>query len=285
LQVLIFKAKYKVFGLSPLIIIGSFAIMKATTRKILVWLYSPDSDQERWVDVEDLRLLLGELKKSGFRSLISLLRSQQLVEVSLRGVEALQGLTPKVKGQTPKARLTTYGRDLLESQFPVFGKGLDTWEGEWSLIVFLTSPKSDLRFRYLRKFLLNERCAQLSRGVYLYPGEMPSEVSKLLLKLYVGSVVVIKTKDWAFGDEKSIVNKLFLLSDIRNAYSGISAEAGQLLRQKNRGKGSSDQYKKAVYLVFDRLMEMLSLDLGLLHFYYPEEKGGKFLLSRLQELF
>jgi len=62
-------------------------------------------------------------------------------------------------------------------------------------------------------------------------------------------------------------------------------EAGQLLRRKNRGKGSSDQYKKVVYLVFDRLLEMLSLDLGLLHFYYPEEKGGKFLLSRLQELF
>ena len=268
MQVLIFKAKNKVFGSLRLIIIGSFAIMKATTRKILVWLYSPDLDQERWVDAQDLRLLLSELKKSGFRSLISLLKSQQLIVV-----------------QAGRVRLTTYGRDLLESQFPTFGERLDTWEGEWSVIVFLVSPRGDLRFRYLRKFLLGERCAQLSRGVYLYPGEVPSEVSKLLLKLYVGSVVVIKTKDWAFGDEKSIVNELFLLSDIKNAYSGIGDEAGQLLRRKNQGKGSSDQYKKVVYLVFDRLLEMLSLDLGLVHFYYLEEKGGKFLLSRLQELF
>lgn len=218
-----------------------------------------------------LRILVPEVKASGFRSLINLLRSRQYINLEMMGGEQ-------------QVRLTTYGQAHLAANFPVLNTKYDKWQGEWSSIVFLTPPSGDLRFRYLRKFLLQAGCGQLTRGVYLYPGQLPEAVDKLLLKLYVGAVVVTGFKDWIFGDERNIVTNVFDIKGLQKTYSGISNEIDQLLEQRSKQKGVSDQYKSAVCLVFDRVVQNLENDLGLLHFYYPEAISGLALLEKSHQL-
>lgn len=257
---------------SPLYIIGIFGVMKHTTKKVLLWLYQIDKEVERVVSVDELRLLLPELKNSGFRSLLNLLKNQSLI-------------SREEKDNQVVYRLTSYGESLLKAQFPLFSNLMSDWSGDWSMIVFLTAPKSDKQFRYLRKFLIDEHCGQLARGVYLYPGELPSSISNLLLKLYVGSALVTGMAEWSFGDERSLITSVFGLSDLKSGYSGISKEVYQLLKQKNKVKGLEGRDNMAVCLAFDRLLNLLSFDLGLLRHYYPESKSGDELLSELQELF
>jgi DNA-binding transcriptional regulator PaaX len=246
--------------------------MKQTTKKILLWLHSAEESNERVASVEELRLLLPELKNSGFRSLLNLLKKQQLISQE----------DTTFKGGY---RLTSYGKSSLEAEFPVFSNLMSQWSGGWTTIVFLNAPKSDKQFRYLRKFLINNHCGQLSRGVYLYPGQLATEIEKLLLRMYVGSVLVTGIGGWLFGDERSVVVETFNLSDIKNGYSGISKETYQLLKQKNKQKGSDGRDKQEIYLVFDRLVSLLSTDLGLFQHYFPDDKSGVQLLAELQSLF
>lgn len=246
--------------------------MKQTTKKILLWLYTKETDVGRVVSVDQLRLILPDLKKSGFRSLLNLLKKQHLISQ---------------ESSTTKTgyRLTSYGRTSLEAEFPVFSNQMNDWSGEWSMIVFLNAPKSDMQFRYLRKFLLDNRCGQLSRGVYLYPGSLPSEMNKLLLNMYVNSVLVTGVKDWLFGDERSMVIETFNLSDLKSGYSGISKEIYALLKLRNDKKRSDGGDKRAICLVFDRLASLINEDLGLFQHYYPDVRSGDELLTQLQNNF
>lgn len=240
--------------------------MKATTKKLLLWLYQPDQTTNRQIDVSKLRLILPELKKSGFRSLLNLLKSQQLVVIE-------EGVV-----------LTSYGRSSLEAQFPAL-KTLSRSSGiEWKVITFIEAPSSDKQFRYLRQFLLHNGCGQLTRGSYLYPGSLPVEIINTLHKLYVGKALVTGLDGWIFGDERLVVGRIFGLPDLKSGYSGISKEIQSLLRKINTQKSIEDKDKTAISLVFDRLIELLSVDLGLLQFYSPDVKSGSDLLAQLQSL-
>jgi DNA-binding transcriptional regulator PaaX len=246
--------------------------MKQTTKKILLWLYETAEVEDRQVAVDDLRLILPEITNSGFRSLLNLLKKQQLI-------------SQEEKEDKNQLRLTSYGRGSLEAEFPVFSPVMNDWSGQWSLVLFSNAPKSDKQFRYLRKFLVDRQCGQLARGVYVYPGVLPSDVKTLLLKLYIGSVTVVSIDQWLFGDEQSIISGIYSLSDLKNSYSGISTEIHQLLKQKSTKKSIEDRDKQAVCLVFDRLVNSLHSDLGLLPHYYPDSKSGDQLLSQLQTLY
>lgn len=245
--------------------------MKASTKKLLLWLYQTDPTLKRRVGLENLRLILPELKKSGFRSLLNLLKSQEYL------------LIESVEGES-RVSLTSHANKVLEAQFPALTLSNRPTISEWQLITFIEPPSSDKQFRYLRQFLLNNRCGQLSRGSYLHPGPLPTQVAETLLKLYVGKVVVTGFKNWVFGDERLVVDKVFGLTDLKTGYSGISKEIYLLLKKINQQKSIEDRDKTAISLVFDRLVEFLRLDLGLLQFYSPEVKSGLELLGQLQAL-
>lgn len=254
--------------------------MKTTTKKILLWLYSFNPAENRLVPVEDLRLILPELKKSGYRSLLNLLKSQQYIFIESRA-----NSSDVAKDQGNFVGLTSHGRNALKAQFPVLKTIDEPFDGQWNLITFLEAPSSDKQFRYLRQYLLNLHCGQLARGAYLYPGQLPVEITNTLNKLYVGKVLVTGLKKWDFGDERLIINNVFHLSDLKSGYSGISKEIYLMLRKSNGQKSIEDRDKSDIHLVFDRLVEFLANDLGLLQFYSPDVKSGLDLLLQLQSLF
>lgn len=254
--------------------------MKTTTKKILLWLYSADPAENRLVEIDNLRLILPELKKSGYRSLLNLLKNQQYIFIE-SGSSDLE----LPSRQSNLVGLTSHGREALKAQFPVLKTLNEPFDGVWTLITFLEAPSNDKQFRYLRQHLINFHCGQLARGAYLYPGSLPNEVVNTLNKLYVGKVLVTGLKSWNFGDERSIVGDVFHLSDLKSGYSGISKEIYLMLRKSDKQKSIENRDKSDIHLVFDRLMEFLANDLGLLQYYSPDSKSGLDLLFQLQDLF
>lgn len=246
--------------------------MKQNTQKLLVWFYAPEGQPRRELDYQQLKYVLPEMSPGGRRSLIHFLTKKLLVR------------TQRFNNHTT-ITITSHGVDALVSQFPVFSKEMQSWQGEWSMLIFLKGPKGDPHFRYLRQLLLDQHAFSLSRGVYLYPGELPSQVSNLCREMYVGAVSVVKVNEWTFGDERGAVDEHYMLSDIAEILSGISSEINQLLEVKKEQKRLAKKLSLQIYSVFDRLFNVLSTDPGFLHYYYPQLPTTIKLLDQLHLMF
>lgn len=243
-------------------------IMKQNSQKILAWLY-PVTDGSFSMAQDDLQLLLPEMTPGGRRSLLHYLRGKHLLRS-----ERLENKT--------YISLTSHGKALSAAEFRPFGNELSDWSGVWAVVIFLSPPKSDEGFRYLRQTLLENHFVSLSRGVYLYPGSIPQGVESLLQELYVGAVSVLEAQKWLFGDEREFINEKYALNDLAEVYSGISREINQLLNTESQQKGLIEKESKQIYSVFERLFAVLGNDPGLMKYYYPQVPTAKTLLQRLQ---
>jgi DNA-binding transcriptional regulator PaaX len=182
----------------------------------------------------------------------------------------------------PVLSLTSFGNEALRAQFPVVYRHTHGWDGSWSLLAFLEAPMQDANFRYLRSKLLSLRAGQLSRGTYLYPGELNHELKELLTNLYKNSVNVMKISEWSFGDEPTIIRSIFKLSDIFSLYSGISSEIDKLPVHSERKKELTDKQKQQLYDIYLRLYDPLCKDIGILRRYFSLKNDGLDLLLMLQ---
>ena len=244
--------------------------MKTNTQKLLTWLYSPPN-QSHSIDYQQLELVLPEMTPGGRRSLVHYLTQKLLIR------------TERINDQT-NISLTSHGVAALVAQFPAFNQARQQWQGEWSVLIFQRGPKGDPHFRYLRQLLLDNHAFSLSRGVYLYPGALPSQVTNVCQEMYVGSVTVVAASNWLFGDERSLVNEQYLLLDLVEIYSGISKEINQLLELKNNQKRLTKKARLQIYSVFDRLFNVLAQDPGFLNYYYPDTSSAAVLLTQLHSI-
>ena len=130
--------------------------MKINSQKLMLCLYTPKLGDKVWLDYVRLRYLLPKISYAGARSLVSQLRKQGLI------------VAEKMDNQT-KLAISTHGKRSLEALFPAFSSRFRDWQGQVSLLVFITSPAADPRFRYLRKLLRQQGAICITRGVYMYP--------------------------------------------------------------------------------------------------------------------
>lgn len=242
--------------------------LKATTSKLLTYLYT---DSWQRADKSVLDLLLPDLSDAGKRSLISYCQKNSLIK------------SETIDGQR-MLLLTEHGKRELELCFPVFSRKADSWSGEWLVVVFLTPPKMDPQFRYLRNFLLERHAATLVRGNYLIPSYLASDIVEEIHYSYRKEVLIFSIKKWVFGDEKSFVLDQYLLLDLHQSYSGVSNEIAGLLKKNISFSNASHQEKVEIFSVFDRLHWLLSKDIGLISYYFPELTRGIALLKQLQIL-
>lgn len=270
--------------------------LKRNSVKLLSWLYQPENSVITMRSViksleatgfrlpesyeypdrpyllhSDIPLLLPEISLAGQRSLTGLLQKQQLLEKRL-GLQSMHGSKQLFKAKEISSSLygTSYSRDALRAQLPVFSFIDTQWEGKWTILVFLDSPKSDPAFRYLRTKLLAIKAGQLKSGVYVYPGQLPESILLQLKQLYVGSVVVWQTNEWRFGDERQIVGSIFELSDAFSSLSGVSSELYELLMGVDSQKGLTRRQKQALFMVFDRFVSHIENEIGILPRYFPQ---------------
>jgi len=245
-------------------------LMKENTTRILTWLY-PQGNSPRWVNVDELKMLVPNMTKAGLQSSLTFL--QQRKRILVERVSSIQSVS-----------ITTYGMKDLEQEIPAFSKLRREWKGDWWAVVFLEAPKQDSNFRFLRRVLLGERALALTRGVFLFPGYIPEKVSYELHHSYEGAVMVAPFRKWTFGDDKQIIGSILRISDLANTYSSISKEIDRLLEKKTIEKRAVNQSKIDISSIFDRLFTALQNDFGVLHEYYPQVQSGVDLVYSLQNL-
>ncbi len=242
---------------------------KNTTIKLLLFL----SDQHwRRVDSRTLKLLWPKLSLGGRRSLINY------------GLQKGWWQRQLLENRRHLA-ITQMGRELLSSYLPVFDEKAGSWQGQWSLLLFLRPPKFDRQFRYLRQLLISNRAQAVSRGVYLLPSFLLERVFYDIKNNYQSHIFVWRLADCLIGDQKQFVFNNYSLLDLYESYSGISKEIERMLNKKKNFYDASDQQKKYFFSVFDRLINLLFNDAGILSFYFPKLKNGKEILFAWLQLF
>jgi DNA-binding transcriptional regulator PaaX len=249
--------------------------MKQSSKKLLLWLYPTQLDSgnryhRRRVPYAQVPIILPELSEDGRQSLIRLLENNQLLH------------TDQLTGEL-NLSLSSHGKSQLEAQLPLLKRQTDPWQGDWQMIIFLEPPQSDPNFRYLRTLLLKEHCFALKRGVYIYPGQISERLTDILHKTYRNAVMVIRYDIWSFGDELKIIGQKTDLDSRVDIYSGISTELKKLLTKKLNCKTLTNQQKKAIYSVYDRLYINFEEDVGLMNHYFPQVEGGFQLLCQLKD--
>ena len=245
--------------------------MKQNTQKLLTWLYTPPQARPFLATSGEIKFLLPAMTAGGRRSLIHYLTQKHWLR------------TERIQGQTYLS-LTSHGRDALLAQFPALNPVWEEWNGVWSILIFMTAPSGDPHFRYLRQLLLDHHAFSFSRGAYLYPGFFPASVQAVCKQMYVGAVTIMNVKEWTFGDERSLVNAQYSLTDLAAVYSGISSEINRLLDIRNNQKGLTSTTQSKIFSVFDRFFHILGQDPGLVPHYYPQTKSAAEILSQLQAL-
>lgn len=245
--------------------------MKKNSQILLLSLFSEGGRQPLSLTVSQLRRLVPELSDSGFRSLLHVLEKKQMIS------------SERDQGKR-RFYLTNDGKNALVRLFPSLDPSWQSWNGSWVCLVFLQAPKSDLQFRYLRSLLVEHRAVALSRGVYLYPRQLPAIVLESLQRLYIGSVLCFSVAEWQFGTERPIVVEKYTLESLIDIYSGVSKEAKQLLGDENVSSRLTVQQKSRIASLFDRLLSALTSDLGFMNYYFPGSTRGSEVLILVQRL-
>jgi hypothetical protein len=251
--------------------------LKKNSLMLLSWLYP--SQTSRWISIHDLKFLLPSLSSDGIRSLVGVLTKANLIEkVPLDLIDEGQSTQTVI-------RATSYATDAVSSQFSAFRFMHEAWKGQWSLICFIDSPKSDPQFRYLRNKLVAQKAGQIKSGLYAYPGELPPELFHQLTQLYVGSVAVWKTDSWRFGDERQIIGKIFGLNDEAQSFSSLSNQLTQLLNDLKYNNGLIEPVKKNLFMVFNRWVVTMEDSAGIYSWYFPQVKKPNDFLSEFHAIY
>lgn len=245
--------------------------MKKNSQQVLLSLYYKQPPVPQIAE-QVMYSLFPSLTQSGQRSLLHHLEKEGYVRA--HQIEANRFFS-----------ITEAGRSAVVAHFPVFSQEMDTWQGEWSILLFLKSSSSDPQFRNLRRILLKEHSYQIKRGVYVTPAKFSTNTLSLCETLYRNSVVIGTVSSWDFGFELQSVFKDLALFDINQVYSGISGEVNSLLRLFLQNKTPSEIEKKQLISVFYRYSDNLSQDPGFLRYYFPKLIDPYVLLGRFQQLF
>lgn len=245
--------------------------MKKNSLKLLVCLYT-DSDSQFSLAQSVLHYLLPDISESGRRSLSYLLEQRHYIYThSSQGTSVLTA--------TEAARAT------VRSQFPSLRNDWDSWEGDWSLLLFLQSSEVDPQFRNLRRVLVQEHAYPLKSGVYITPGNFTPKVIAMVESLYGTSVLIGSLKSWSHGFEPAVLFNDLGIFGIMDIYSGISKEVNQLLRSAFASNSLSNKEKKRLFLVFDQYIENLLVDPGFIGYYFSHSISSIQLLKQFQQLF
>ncbi len=243
--------------------------MRKTTQKLLLLLYQPSEQAPFRLALTQLDWLLPKLSAAGRRSLIYLLVQKGLIEsVTLDDAVWLS--------------LTKQGRQLLEAKFRALNSFWHDWSGEWSQLLFLRPPKGDKQFRYLRGLALKSGALPLMRGVYLWPTGLSGELSQVCERFYHQAVLLVELNKVVIGDLRPIVIKYYSLTELYNAYSGISRQIDLLLNKVKLQNEWLMKEKTQFNLILEKIILVLTDDLGLTNFYFPEATRPIELIKQMQ---
>lgn len=249
--------------------------MKRNTSQLLLWLYpgkqnASDLSFKRSVSISEIQIVMPKISDSSLRSLLFLMNKKAWLEIITLESEKYLSITKE-------------GISQLEAQFPALKLGSSVIS-HWTIIIFLEPPKNDKNFRYLRRFLLDKKNIQLTRGVYLSPLALDIQTTQLLEKLYKNYVLVVEADNFLFSDVGRIIGSKINLSDTLNILSGLSRELDEVIDKKNIEKRFTDKQKNTISSIFNRLFNLIEQSYCLESYFFPQVKSTLDLLLKLKEI-
>jgi DNA-binding transcriptional regulator PaaX len=242
--------------------------MKKNTQKLLLALFSKDTELKNRVPLNTLQLVVPDLSDGGFRSLLFALKQQGALT------------THRLSGVTTVS-ITHHGTTLLESEFPALSDKWDEWDGKWECLIFMNSPEFDKQFRYLRELLISQGALAINRGVYFSPGGFSDVVMNECKNSYFANVIIFSVGNWKLATETSFLIEKYGLLDVAETYSGLSNDVARLLKSIINENRLIVSYNKDLNLVYDRMAAVLQEDPGFCTFFFKEVENIKNLLLRL----
>lgn len=242
--------------------------MKNNTKKLLLFLYSPDESENFSLSAHVIEGVLPNLTRAGRRSLLHLLKQQGLInDFSLN--------------QVTQYFLTSTGKIALERELDVFRIPPD-WKGDWQLLLFKQAPGFDPHFHFLRLQTLKNGGVAIGRAVYGFPHQCPEFLIELCRDRYQPFITLIAVESWILGDIKDAVMNQLAIHDLASAYSGISNQLSKLLIAKNDKKELNNTLKSKIYSLYDLFFANVCEDTGLVRFYVPKAPTFLQLLAAFQ---
>lgn len=245
--------------------------MKKNAQKILLALYKSRAEVPTTLDVSRLRKVVPDLTETGYRSLLLYMSNKDYI------------FRERILGST-SVGITELGQRSLTAIFPALDTSWDTWKGEWVVLLFLTAPKTDLHFRYLRSLLIQENALPITRGVYLTARSFSDKILREVEVSYPKSIALLSVNSWLKGVDRPLIFSYYGITGLVDSYSGISKEIDLLLEKKAQNKDSFNQSKFNLVSVIDRLLDCLRQDPGFHKFYFPDTPGGAEMIRKMQSL-
>ncbi len=243
--------------------------MRQNTKTILLFLF-PSADEPVWMTFAHLSSVVPKLTQAGLASALFLLDKKELLRIDKTGSEW-------------RYSLSSHGVSHLKGLFPALSTAHEKKQPSWLLLVFLTAPKADKNFRYLRAYLSQNQAVTLTRAVYLLFRHLAEKVLPELERSYKNAVLVVELGDWVFGDDYKIIGQRSGLDDLFELYSSISKELDRLISIKSTGKIFTQQENLDFHSALNRFLNLLEQDTALLGVYFPEVVTASELLNKLQK--
>lgn len=244
--------------------------MRENSKKILLFLF-PSEGEPVWLTFAQLHGIVPKLSRAGLLSTLFLLDKKDYLRIDKTSSEW-------------RYSLSSHGISQLKVLFPALSAVSGAKQTNWAMLVFLSSPKADQNFRYLRNYLGQNQAIALTRAVYLLPRNLVQKITLDLEKTYRNSVLVVEIGEWLFGDDFKIIGQRAGLTDLFELYSSISKEIDRLISIKNVNKTFTQQENSDFFSALDRFLSVLVQDSALLGLYFPDVISPLELLSRLQKL-
>lgn len=168
-----------------------------------------------------------------------------------------------LRGSEVQFRLTKVGRDQLTALFPYAGGSAKPWDLSWRML-FLQGKLAPREQRILRKLLTDFGFTRISRGVYISPFSIRPDVQKRLIdRGFLGSILLVETKRFIVGDDRSFAAKLWGLDTIYNKYQAFISQAERVLYRAKREKELIQQLKEGFRSALFSWYELLREEPGL----------------------
>jgi hypothetical protein len=244
--------------------------MRENSKKILLFLF-PSAGEAVWLTFTQLQRVVPKLSRAGLLSTLFLLDKKDLLRIDKTASEWRYGLS-------------SHGVSRLKALFPALSLINASKQPSWVMLVFLSSPKADQNFRYLRNYLGQNQAVALTRAVYLLPRHLVQQVTPELEKTYKNAVLLVEIGEWLFGDDFKIIGQRAGLVDLFELYSSLSREIDRLTGVKTANKTFTQQENSDFFSALDRFLNLLVQDTALINLYFPEVVSPLNLLGKLQKL-
>lgn len=191
-----------------------------------------------------------------------------------------------IKNGAPYLRLTSSGKDRIKRDFSFLKFQASKWDKKWRVVIFdiqeLTRPTRDR----IRKKLKELGFGMFQQSVYISPYDIGRDFAEFIETEHLDDVVyILEVSRISSGDIKTLVNKIWKLDKINEAYRKLIEEMvdNDVITINGRIK-KLHRDKNFIRKMYEKYLEILMIDPFLPYELLPDNWIGKKLRAIIREV-